>query len=180
MKSPVLIRRYAQGLINSIEDKGEFESISGELQEFSQFLLKEKKLLGTLTSAFLPTAKKVEIAAQVLEKISLKEKSRRFILLLVENNRLPLLAEMLKLLPVFWNEEQGISTFEVRSVIPLQAAQKQRLEKKLAHLEQRPVSLTFTIDSSLIGGLSIRKGNIVYDVSLLGDLERLRQKIHEG
>ncbi len=180
MKSQMLIRRYVQGLINSFKDKREFESVSGELQEFSQFLLKEKTLLGTLTSAFLPTAKKTEIAAQVLEKTSLKEKSRRFILLLVENNRLLLLEEILKLLLPFWNEEHGISTFEVRSAVPLYPDQKQRLEKKLAQFEQRPVSLSYAIDPSLIGGLSIRKGNIVYDVSLLGDLERLRQKIYEG
>jgi F-type H+-transporting ATPase subunit delta len=180
MKSQMLTRRYVQGLINTIRDRGEFESLSGELQEFSRFLGKEKKLLGALTSAFLPTAKKMEIATQVLEKTSLKKKIQRFILLMVENNRLFLLEDVLKFLPVIWNEEHGISTFEVRSVVPLQQAQKKRLEKKLSHLEERPVSLSYTLDPSLIGGLSIRKGNIVYDVSLLGDLERLRQKIHEG
>lgn len=180
MKSQVLTRRYAQGLINSVKDKREFESIRGELQEFFRFLLEDKELLGTLTSAFLPTAKKSTITARVLEETSLQERSRRFILLLVENNRLLLLEDILKLLPLIWNEEHGISTFEVRSVVPLQEAQKQRLEMKLIQLEKRPVSLSYTIDSSLIGGLSIRKGNIVYDVSLQGDLERLRQKIYEG
>ncbi len=180
MKSQVLTRRYAQGLLNAIKDKEEFESISAELQEFSQFLSKEEKLLDTLISAFLPAAKKTEIAAKILEKTSLKEKSQRFILLMVENNRLPLLEEVLKLLPLIWNEEHGISTFEVRSAVPLQPAQKQRLEKKLVQFEQRPVCLSYSIDPSLIGGFSIRKGNIVYDVSLLGDLERLRQKIYEG
>jgi F-type H+-transporting ATPase subunit delta len=180
MKSPMLTRRYAQGLINSIKDKEEFESLSGELREFSQFLLREKKLLDTMTSAFLPTTKKKEIAAQVLEKTSLQEKSRRFIYLLIENNRLLLLDEIIKLLRPFWNEANGISTFDVRSAVPLQQAQKRKLEEKLARLECRPVFLAYTIDPALIGGLSIWKGNIVYDVSLSGDLERLRQKIYEG
>ncbi len=180
MKNPILTRRYAQGLINSIKDKEEFESLSGELREFSRFLLEEKELMDTMTSAFLPTAKKMEIAAQVLEKISLRDKSRRFILLLIENNRFLLLGEILKLLRPFWNEAHGISTFDVRSAIPLRQTQKRKLEEKLARLEGRPVSLAYTIDPSLIGGLSIWKGNIVYDVSLLGDLERLRQKIYEG
>lgn len=180
MKNLVLTRRYVQGLISALRDQEEFESIGGELQEFSRFLLKEKKLLDALTSPFLPTAKKVEIAAQVLKKTSLKGKSRRFILLLVENNRLLLLSEILKMLPLFWNEEHGISTYEIRSVVPLRQAQKRKLEKKLARLEQRPVFLAYTIDPSLIGGLSIRKGNTVYDASLLGDLDRLRQKIYEG
>ena len=180
MKTQVLTRRYAQGLINSIKNQDEFEFLSSELQEFSQFLFKEKKMLGVLTSAFLPAEKKIDITTQVLEKTSLTKKSRRFILLLVENNRLLLLEEVIKLLPLIWNEGHGISTFEVHSVVPLQQAQKQRLEKKLSLLEQRPVSLDYMIDPSLIGGLSIRKGNIVYDVSLLGDLERLRQKIYQG
>jgi F-type H+-transporting ATPase subunit delta len=180
MKSQRLIKRYVQGLVNSIEDNKEFESISGELEEFSRFLRKEKKLRDTLTSAFLSNTKKKEIAEKVLEKTSLEEKSRRFIILLVENERLLLLEDIIGLLPLAWNEKQGISTFEVRSAVPLGPVQKRRLEEKLARLEQRPVSLTYMIDSSLIGGLSLRKGNIVYDISLLGDLERLRQKIFQG
>ena len=82
-------------------------------------------------------------------------------------------------IPAF-NEEQGIATFEVSSVVPLNAAQKNRLEEQLIRLENRPVRLMYKIAPSLIGGLSIRKGNIVYDASIQGDLERLKQKIAEG
>ena len=106
-------------------------------------------------------------------------KTKRFLLLLVENTRLMLLPEILECLPALWNEEQGIATFEVSSVIPLNANQKKRLEEKLSQLEKRPVALSYRLDPSLIGGLSIRKGNIVYDASIQGDLERIKQKIAE-
>jgi F-type H+-transporting ATPase subunit delta len=68
----------------------------------------------------------------------------------------------------------------VSSVVPLNDTQKKRLEEKLLKLEKRPVSLSYIIDPSLVAGLSIREGNIVYDASLHGDLERLKQKISEG
>jgi F-type H+-transporting ATPase subunit delta len=67
----------------------------------------------------------------------------------------------------------------VSSVIPLSPSQKDRLEETLSSLEQRSIKLEYRIDPSLIGGLSIRKGNMVYDVSIEGDLERLKQKIVE-
>jgi len=150
-----------------------------ELSEFEKFLSAQAKLLDALKSPFLPAAKKKEIADKILEKTSIGAKARRFLLLLVENGRLPILPQLLDRLPLIWNEERGIATFEVSSVIPLDPAQKKRLEEKLASLERSPVALTYKIDPSLIGGLSIRKGNIVYDASIRGDLERIQQKIAE-
>jgi F-type H+-transporting ATPase subunit delta len=180
MRSRILIKRYAQGLINSAKNEREFESLVDELREFDNFLSAQTKLRDTLKSPFLPATKKTEIAAQILGRSSHGNKAKRFLLLLVENNRLALLPEILELLPVLWNEEQGIATFEVSSVVPLNAAQKNRLEEQLIRLENRPVRLMYKIAPSLIGGLSIRKGNIVYDASIQGDLERLKQKIAEG
>jgi F-type H+-transporting ATPase subunit delta len=137
------------------------------------------ELRNTLQSPFLPATKKTEIAKGILELSSVGNKAKRFLLLLVENSRLALLPEILEHLPVLWNTEQGIVSFEVSSVIPLSSEQIARLEEKLSSLEQSPVMLTYKRDQSLIGGLSIRKGNIVYDASIQGDLERLKQKIAE-
>lgn len=179
MRSQILIRRYAQGLINSAKSETEFQSLYGELREFEKFLSLHAKLADTLRSPFLPITKKMEIAERVMERTSLGKKAKRFMLLLVENNRLTILQELLETLPYIWNEEHGISTFQVSSVVPLNRVQKKRLEDKLAFLENQPVSLTYKIDPSLIGGLSIQRGNVIYDASIRGDLERLKQKIAE-
>jgi F-type H+-transporting ATPase subunit delta len=82
--------------------------------------------------------------------------------------------------PEAWNERQGIATLEVASVVPLTDGQKARLEAALERLEGRPVSLDYRIDPEIIGGLALRKGNVVYDVSVEGDLSRLKEIIIEG
>jgi F-type H+-transporting ATPase subunit delta len=179
MKSQILIKRYAQGLVNSIVDDREFETLNRQLVDFSNLLVKHKKMEGTLTSPFLPAAKKMQIAADVLSLDSLSKKISRFILLLVENNRLSLLADILDILPVLWNEKKGILSIEVFSAAPLSESQKKKLQEKLEILERSSVSVSYRIDPDLIGGLSIRKGNIVYDVSIKGSLENLREKIIE-
>ncbi|HEX2694263.1 MAG TPA: F0F1 ATP synthase subunit delta, partial [Acidobacteriota bacterium] len=66
------------------------------------------------------------------------------------------------------------------SAVPLTDDQKVRLTATLESLERKPVSLGYRIDPGIIGGLALRKGNVVYDVSVEGDLLRLKEKITEG
>ena len=79
------------------------------------------------TSPFIPASKKQQIAQEVLERMQVKPKISRFLLLLIENERFELLPELVASLPELWNEEHGVGTFEVSSVIPLSEEQKQIL-----------------------------------------------------
>jgi len=80
---------------------------------------------------------------------------------------------------VRWREKQGILTFEVRSVVPLKDGQKRKLQTQIEQLEKSAVHLTYEIDPAIVGGLYIKKGNMAYDVSLKGQLTRLKEKINE-
>ena len=180
MKKQVLVKRYTQGLVNSIENEPEYTAISNQLCEFKEMLADQKRLSEILQSSFLPRSKKRDIAEEVLANLSLNEKVLRFILLLVENERIGLLSDILEILPDTWSEEKGISAFEVSFVAPLTDPQKKRLREKLEHLEGRPVFLKYKEDPSLIGGLAVRRKNIIYNVSIKGHLERLQKIISEG
>ncbi len=180
MKSQTLVKRYTQGLVNSIKNETEFSAVSQELSNFALLLRKHQKLKETLFSPLLPTTKKTQIAEEVLAKQTLAKKTSRFILLLVANNRLKLLPDIIESLPEVWNEQKGIYTFEVASVVPLTDKQRKKLEKKLELLEKRPVVLKYRIDPELIGGLWVRRENIIYDVSIKGNLTKLKEEISEG
>jgi len=207
MSKQVLIRRYTQGLVQSIDDQAEYDVLYKNLQAVKGLLAEQPKLMSMLQSPFFPVAKRIVIAQEILIKmfhikpppeipsieaadpepypparddLSIEAKTARFLLLLVEHDRLPIFNAILEELPTVWNEEQGITTFEVASVVELSGEQKKRLASKLEKLEKRPVTLNFTLNPSLIGGLSIRKGNIIYDVSITGSLQRLKEQIIEG
>lgn len=180
MKNLVLVRRYTQGLISAVKGKREFAALQHQLDGFQGLLLKQKALGDLLFSRFIPTAKKIEVMRAILDKISMAEKAKRFLLLLVEKGRLELLPEILAVLPEFWNEAHGVSTFEVASTVPLSENQKKKLAQKLERLAGKPVCLNYTQDPELIGGLTIRRQNIVYDVSIRGQLERIKEIISEG
>jgi F-type H+-transporting ATPase subunit delta len=180
MKNLVLVKRYCLGLLGAVHSEEEYASVLEELVSFAQLLAEQKDLNLTLLTPFLPASRKIKVADEILRRLSLQPKVVRFILLLLENERLELLPDILELLPDLWNEAQGVVTFEVFSVVPLKPAQEKTLRIELENIEQRPVALKFHEDPSLIGGISLRKGNVVYDVSLKGSLEQLREKIIEG
>jgi len=180
MKTLVLVKKYALGLVNALKGDAEFSLVSQELDEFLTFIQPHKELSDLLASPLVPASKKALIIKNVLKACSLAEKASRFLLLLAEHNRLNLLPDILQVLPVLWHERKGVSTFEVNSVVALTESQKERLQKELERLERRPVYLQYRIDPDLVAGISLRKGNVVYDASIRGHLAKIKEKICEG
>jgi len=128
----------------------------------------------------IPAAKKVNILREILARASVAEKTRRFLLLLLEHGRFYLLPDILRNLPILWHEKKGVLTYEVSSVVALSPDEQERLRRELEKLENRPVFLQFRIDPDLIAGLALRKGNVIYDSSIRGHLTRLKERICEG
>jgi F-type H+-transporting ATPase subunit delta len=180
MKSRILVKRYTQGLVGALKDEPEYAAVSRELTEFRELVSGHGALRATLENPFVDARKKSEVIQDVLAGSGFTDKTSRFILLLLDHKRLGILGDVLGSLPVVWNESRDVATFEVSSVVPLAEDQKDRLKEELARLEGRPVYLRFSIDPGLVAGFSLRKGNIIYDASLRGHLERIRQKISEG
>jgi F-type H+-transporting ATPase subunit delta len=71
-------------------------------------------------------------------------------------------------------------TVEACSAVPLSDAQQERLRRTLESLESRPVDLKFTLDPEVLGGLVLRRGHVIYDLTLRGRLARLRDVLAEN
>jgi F-type H+-transporting ATPase subunit delta len=179
MRNPVLVKRYAEGLVAALKSEEEYALVHGEIEAFAGLLKSYPQLGGILLRPFLATAKKEAIVREVLEREEFSPKSRRFLLLLVRHHRLEILFAVVQDLPSLWKERRGVRTFEVRSVVPLDDRRRARLEEELRRLEGAPVSCVYGLDPGLVGGLLVRKGNLVYDASLKGQLERLKTVISE-
>lgn len=179
MRNPVLVKRYAEGLAAALKSEEEFSLVHGEISAFVALLETHPKLGAAMLRPFLTTAKKTAIAGQVIESEGWSAKTRRFLLLLIHHRRLGFVSSILRDLPAVWRERRGVRTFEVFSVVPLTENQRARLEEELRRLESGPVQCSYGLDPALVGGLLVRKGNIVFDTSLSGQLGRLKALLSE-
>ncbi|HZX09594.1 MAG TPA: ATP synthase F1 subunit delta [Acidobacteriota bacterium] len=180
MKTQILVKRYANGLVDSIQDDKEFSRIFKQIESFRKMVISRQDLSDVLLKPFIPKSKAKKVAEELLKKVKTDQKVIRFLLLLIENERIEMLDDILKILPKAWNEKKGILTLEVSTAVPLKKDQKNRLQKKLEKIEKKPVWLKYKIDKEIIGGLSIRKENTFFDVSMRGDLMKLSEKIKQG
>lgn len=180
MKNQTLVNRYAEGLVLALSDDAEYERIEKELKELRRLFGEHPDLRRALASPLLAAGRKAEIVRDILDRVEIADKARRFVLLIMEHNRLGLLDDIIGALPLAWSGKKGVVSCLITSAVPLSEAQKRRLGVQLEGMEQAPVRLTFGLDASLLGGLSVRKGNLVYDASLKGSLDRLREQILEG
>jgi len=179
MRNQALVKRYAEGLAGALKSVEEYDAVRRELSEFSDILETNANLRDVLLRPFLPAEKKTRIVEDVLDRQSCLEKTRRFVHLLLRHRRMEILSPVLRDLPSLWNEHHGVVSFEIRSVVPVEDGQRIKLEAELRKLEGRPVSCAYVLDPGIVGGLYIKKGNMVYDVSLKGQLERLKEIIRE-
>jgi len=179
MQNHVLIKRYAEGLAAALKTEEEYDAVRRDVAEFAGLLESREDLRNALCRPLLAAAEKNRIVDELLEKLFYRAKTRRLIDLLVRHGRLEILPEIARSLPALWKEKLGIVPFEVRSAVPLRDAQKTALETRLREIERSGVSCSYTVDPGIIGGLSVRKGNLIYDVSLKGQLERLKERIRE-
>ena len=180
MKNQVLVKKYAQGLVQAVKDEPEFVSVRAALGRFLDIYTRDDELRKALTSPFINARTKSRILEAVLARIAARDKTARFLSLLLEHKRLDLLRDVSDILTEAWNEKLGILTFEVASVVPLTGAQEIRLRQTIEAAEKKPVSLVFKIDPGIIGGLALKRGHVVYDASVQGNLDQMKEQIQQG
>lgn len=180
MKNQALVRKYADGLVQALQDEREFESVGAEVRAFVDLFVSREDLRKALVSPFVNARKKAAVLDGVLAGSGTGPKASRFLSLLLRHKRLSLLPAVADLLPEAWSDKLGVVTLEVTSAAPLAAGQKEKLEKALEAKEKRPVRLVFKTDPAIVGGLAVRKGHIVYDASVEGRLAALKERLGQG
>lgn len=75
------------------------------------------------------------------------------------------------------NRRRGIVEAVVTSAQPLTAAETKALQARVEAMTGSGVDLRMEVDEALIGGLTVRVGDQLFDASLRGRLERLRHQL---
>jgi F-type H+-transporting ATPase subunit delta len=180
MKNLPLVKKYAQGLAQAVADEKEYESVGAEILAFLGLFDSREDLHKALVIPFVNARKRLAVLEEVLVRLGTGPKASRFLTLLLHHKRLDLLAAIVDALPEAWSERHGVVTYEVTSAVPLTDAQRTRLTKGLEASEKKPVRLVPRTDPSVIGGLAVRKGHIVYDASVEGKLSAIQERLgHE-
>jgi F-type H+-transporting ATPase subunit delta len=177
MKSLALVKKYADGLALAVRDDAEFAAASGEVRAFLDLFQSREDLRQALTSPFVNVRKKGAVLGELLSRLGTGPKVTRFLKLVLEHKRMGLLPAIAEALPEAWADKKGVVTYEAASAVAMTEDQKDRLRRNLEAEGGRPVRIVFKVEPELVGGLALRRGHIVYDASVEGELLVLKERL---
>jgi F-type H+-transporting ATPase subunit delta len=173
--------RYARAALDvAIKEKADLEQIEREFSEFSALLDAQPLLKKVLLNPAVPVPRKRAAMAALLEQAKLTPIVAKLLLLLAGRDRLILIPDLLAAYRDRLAEHRNVVRAEVTTAAPLTADRVQQIQKSLAAVTGRTVTLRARVDPTIIGGLIAKVGSVVYDASVTRQLEKLKQRLVEN
>jgi F-type H+-transporting ATPase subunit delta len=124
-----------------------------------------------------PAEQKVAILDKLNARLGMSQQARNFIAVLINHDRIHALDEVLAEFRREINARLGIAEVQVTTARSLEEEERRTLEAQIAEMTKSQVSATFHEDASLLGGVIVRVGSTVYDGSVRGRLDRLKEEL---
>ena len=170
-------RRYARVLAEVAVEEGRETRVQEDLGSFGAALQASPELVEMLMSPAIPFAPKRRIVEELAGRLSLVEITVNFILVLLENGRIGEYDEYVEAFTETMDQRAGVVRGVVTSARDLDSEVRSRLEEVLSEISRARVRLVYEEDESLIGGLRIQVGSVIYDGSIRTQLEEVRRRI---
>ncbi|MGA7291918.1 MAG: ATP synthase F1 subunit delta [Terriglobales bacterium] len=151
-----------------------------ELHDFGALLQESDTLRRVLENPSIPGDQKRAVLDAIASRLGTIRQVRNFVAVLIDHRRLPLFTEILKQLEQELNDRLGFAKAQVISMRLLGEAERKLLEAEISRLTGKKVQATYNQDASLLGGVVVEVGSTIYDGSVKGQLERIREQLVES
>ena len=179
MKDRELSMRYAKALFELAEREKTELKLESELRMFAGGVRAEKELANFFQSPMIRLEEKEKILKKFgeISVIPLSELAVQFLVLVISKNRFYLLESMLSAYHEILNESRHFEEVVITSARPLSTALKSSLEKILQKRIGEKIISELRTDSNLLGGVSVRIRNRLFDGSVRTKLDDLRKQM---
>jgi len=171
-------RRYATAAVEAASESGNaaVEALANGLRAFADLYAESNELRELVKNPALKDARPA-VLRDICSKLEATELTQSLILLLTDNERIDIVADVAREVEQAADEILGRNRARVVSAIELDAAQKARLEAALEERLKTPLLLDIDIDPSILGGLIIEVGSHTIDSSIRRQLQLLAERL---
>jgi F-type H+-transporting ATPase subunit delta len=173
--------RYTQAFADVIfEAKMDAKTAQRQLSDFAGAWHESRELREFFLDPSFPVQEKVAVLDKLNAKLKMSTQARNFVAVLIHHDRLAGLDEILEDFRREVHRRLGISEARVISARRLDENERRVLEEQIAAVTGGRVEAQFEEDSSLIGGAVVQVGSTIYDGSLRGRFDQLREELNRG
>lgn len=177
MKEEVVGRRYAKALIQIGKEGGNWEQIGKDLEAFVSLFQKDRLLARVLCDPVHDREKRKSILREVLGKMNTDSVCTRFLLLLVDKERIRYLPVIFSLYRRLEDGLAGRLRAKIVTAQPIEEDQLGAIRRVLEERFQKTVLLEETRDPEILGGVICKVDGMVFDGSVRTQLGILKERI---
>ncbi|HVF33516.1 MAG TPA: ATP synthase F1 subunit delta [Acidimicrobiales bacterium] len=167
---------YATALFEVARAEGSLERVEAELYQVARAIESSDELRSKLTDQALP----VELRQGIVEDLlgdRTQPVTKALVSFVVGSGRARDLPTIIDRMVTRSAEERSEAVAEVRSAIPLDDDQQQRLATALSNRTGQKVSVQVSVDPSILGGIVATIGDTVIDGSVRRRLDQLKDSL---
>lgn len=168
-------KRYAKALFGAAVKTQAVDPVGDDLEALNELFEANKALGEFMTSPALPRARKLALLKKAFEGRA-HELTMRILEMLLDKRREYILPDVIREYAELRREFHNILRATVTSAAPLLETEQKAIETKLRVSTGKTVLTEFAIDPYLIGGVKVRIGNTVFDGTVRGSLNTLRER----
>ncbi len=177
-KSSTAARRYAEAVFQ-LATRDEALDAYGVGLDNASSIVGQADVLDVLRNPARPLRERTDLVDALLAS-RVPEPVLKLVGLMVERGRVDRIGAVAAEYRRMLNELNGVVEAVAKTAMPLTTDETAALQKKVAGMTGRTVDLRVEVDESLIGGITVRVGDTLYDASVRGRLERLRERLVAG
>ena len=173
--------RYARALFEvALNETIDLDRTDRELADFVALFREHPTLEKVLLNPAVPVPRKKAAVAEIATRAKVLPTVGKLLTLLAERDRLILLPDLLASFRDRVAAYRNIVRAEVTTAGPLAPERAHRIQKSLADVTGRSVTLQTRVDPSIIGGVVARVGSVVYDASITRQLQKMKDQLVES
>ena len=169
---------YGRAMADVVVDRSlDASRVSSELESIGSLLGQSSDLRTVWDSPSVASDQKLGLLDALAKKLGISREVRNFVAVLISNRRINAYSEIAKNAIEQINERLGIADAEIVSVRELGAEERRRLEDQVAKVTGKKLRVRYSLDQKLLGGVVVKVGSTIYDGSVYGQLQRMKEQL---
>jgi F-type H+-transporting ATPase subunit delta len=179
MATPGLVTlRYAHAFASAAQAAGlDVVAAQRQMKDFAETFDGSHELREILENPSIPSDQKLAVLDALAVRLGMMREVRNFIAVIMDNQRLSDLNDIIAAYHQIADTGLGVAEAEITSAFDLNDEDRKALEAQVTKLAGGKVRVTYMQDKALLGGAVVKIGSTVYDGSLRGQLEQLKQTL---
>jgi len=170
--------RYARALVDVILERHiDGETARGQLRAMVEAVHESLELRRVWESPAISPEQKRAVLDAIACKIDAVKPIRNFMAIIIDHRRLGMLDDVVRVFETELDAQLGFAEVQVSSARALSADEQREVESRVERMTGKKVRATYMAKPELLGGVLVRVGDTIYDGSVRGQLEKMRQEL---